>query len=81
MESTTFLLIDENGNEHGIVTGDTLHLNDVETFPSHLEEGVFKAGDIMLSLRNINTVLVFRDEDLKVTHINTGTVVRQHRDG
>ena len=60
------------------VTGDTLHLNDVETFPSNLEEGVFKAGDIMISLRNINTVLIFREEDLKVTYVSTGTFVRQH---
>lgn len=29
MESTTYLLIDENGNEHGIVTGDTLFIGDV----------------------------------------------------
>jgi len=29
MESTTFLLIDENGNEHGIITGDTLFIGDV----------------------------------------------------
>ncbi|HOZ87828.1 MAG TPA: MBL fold metallo-hydrolase, partial [Bacteroidia bacterium] len=29
MESTTFLLIDENGKEHGIVTGDTLFIGDV----------------------------------------------------
>jgi hypothetical protein len=60
------------------VTGDTLHLNDVETFPGYLEEGVFKAGDIMVSLRNINTVLIFREEDLKVTQVHTGTWVRQH---
>lgn len=60
------------------VTGDTLHLNDVETFPGYLEEGVFQAGDIMISLRNINTVLIFREEDLIVTHISTGTHVRQH---
>ena len=67
-----------NGNRIVSVTGDTLHLNDVETFPSSLEEGVFKAGDIMLSLRNINTILIFREEDLKVTHVSTGTYVRQH---
>ena len=60
------------------VTGDTLHLNDVETFPGTLEEGAFKAGDIMVSLRNINTVFVFREEDLVVTQISTGTWVRQH---
>lgn len=29
MESTTYLLIDENGREHGIVTGDTLFIGDV----------------------------------------------------
>ena len=29
MESTTFLLTDENGYEHGIITGDTLFIGDV----------------------------------------------------
>jgi hydroxyacylglutathione hydrolase len=29
MESTCFLLIDENGKEHGIITGDTLFIGDV----------------------------------------------------
>lgn len=29
MESTTYLLIDENGKEHGIITGDTLFICDV----------------------------------------------------
>jgi glyoxylase-like metal-dependent hydrolase (beta-lactamase superfamily II)/rhodanese-related sulfurtransferase len=29
MESTTYLLLDENGNEHGIITGDTLFIGDV----------------------------------------------------
>jgi hydroxyacylglutathione hydrolase len=29
MESTTYLLIDENGEEHGIISGDTLFIGDV----------------------------------------------------
>jgi len=29
MESTTYLLKDENGNDHGIITGDTLFIGDV----------------------------------------------------
>ena len=29
MESTTYLLIDEHGKEHGIITGDTLFIGDV----------------------------------------------------
>lgn len=57
---------------------DTMHLNDVETFPSYMEEGVFKAGDIMVSLKNINTIFIFRESDLKITHISTGEFLRQH---
>ena len=55
-----------------------MHLNDVETFPSDKPEGVFEAGDIMVSLRNIHTILVFRREDLRVTQRLTGSFVRQH---
>lgn len=29
MESTTYMLIDENGHEHGLITGDTLFIGDV----------------------------------------------------
>ena len=29
MESTTYLLIDENDKEHGIISGDTLFIGDV----------------------------------------------------
>ncbi|MBZ5855605.1 MBL fold metallo-hydrolase [Flavihumibacter profundi] len=29
MESTTYMLIDENGREHGLITGDTLFIGDV----------------------------------------------------
>jgi glyoxylase-like metal-dependent hydrolase (beta-lactamase superfamily II)/rhodanese-related sulfurtransferase len=29
MESTTYLLLDENGKEHGLITGDTLFIGDV----------------------------------------------------
>lgn len=60
------------------VSGDTLHLNDIEVFPSFKKEGFFKAGDIMVSLRNINTILFFREEDRKVKYVNIGGFVRQH---
>lgn len=59
-------------------SGDTLHLNDVETFPSYLDEGVFKSGDIMVSLRNIHGILIFRQSDRKVTHLSIGEFTRQH---
>ena len=60
------------------VTGDTLHLNDVETFPSSLSEGVFKHGDVMISLRNINAILVFNPEDMRIRFLSIGNVLRQH---
>jgi len=59
-------------------TADLLHLNDVEPFPDSLEEGVFRRGDVMVSLRNINTVLVFDAASGKVRHVSTGMFVRQH---
>lgn len=58
--------------------GDTLHLNDVEVFPSHLPSGHFKPGDIMLSLREIHTVLVFDPDTLEITFIKTGHTIGQH---
>lgn len=60
------------------VTGDTLHLNDVEVFPASMEPGVFAAGDIMISLRNINTILVFDQGNKKIKFLSTGGFVRQH---
>jgi len=57
MESTTYLLIDENGKEHGIITGDTLFIGDVgrpdlaQHVVSELTEEKL-AGHLYHSLRN-----------------------------
>lgn len=57
MESTTYLLIDEKGNEHGIITGDTLFIGDVgrpdlaQHVVSELTEEKL-AGHLFESLRN-----------------------------
>ena len=57
MESTTYLLIDENGREHGIITGDTLFIGDVgrpdlaQHVVSELTEEKL-AGHLYDSLRN-----------------------------
>lgn len=60
------------------VSGDLFHLNDVEIFPTTMDEGVFRHGDVLISLRNINTVIVFSPTTLKVRFISTGQVTRQH---
>jgi len=72
------LFLSSFGGNFTEVSGDPLHLNDVETFPDFMEEGVFKAGDIMMSLRNINSIIVFREENLEVVKIISGMFVRQH---
>ena len=57
MESTTYLLIDENDKEHGIITGDTLFIGDVgrpdlaQHVVSELTEEKL-AGHLFDSLRN-----------------------------
>jgi hypothetical protein len=60
------------------VEDDTLHLNDVETFPADWESSVFEPGDILLSLRNIHTVLVVDPQSLEIKFMSTGGFVRQH---
>jgi hypothetical protein len=58
--------------------GDTLHMNDVKLFPEDMTPGFFKPGDVMVSLRNINTVLVFDLKTRKKKFLSIGPFVRQH---
>jgi hypothetical protein len=60
------------------VTGDIFHLNDIEVFPRSMEEGLFKAGDIMISLCNMNAVIVFNGDDLSLRYMTIGGMIRQH---
>ena len=60
------------------VDGDTLHLNDVEPFPEDMAEGFFEKGDLLVSLRNINTVFVFNRHTGKIKFVSSGWFVRQH---
>ena len=57
---------------------DILHLNDVEPFSLKLKEGFFTQGDVIVSLRNINTVFVFSTKTGKIKYISMGQFVRQH---
>ncbi|SHE30275.1 Glyoxylase, beta-lactamase superfamily II [Psychroflexus salarius] len=57
MESTTYLLVDENSKEHGIITGDTLFIGDVgrPDLAQHVIEDLTEeklAGHLFDSLRN-----------------------------
>ena len=66
------------GAKSNTVTGDSLHLNDVEVFPGSMEEGFFKHGDIVISLRNIHTVIVFDPATRKIKLLKVGGFIRQH---
>jgi hypothetical protein len=61
-----------------VVNKDSVHLNDVETFPSTMIEGIFSAGDVLVSLRDISTVIVFDQKNRKIKYISIGKVTRQH---
>lgn len=61
-----------------VLGGDYLHLNDVEPFPGTMQEDFFRRGDILVSLRNINTVFVFNRYTRKMRFICSGWFVRQH---
>ena len=65
-------------NAGTLVGGDTVHLNDVEVFPSGMASEIFEPGDLLLSLRNINTILVVDPVDFRVKFQSTGQVLRQH---
>ena len=66
------------GDDSLLGNSDILHLNDVEPFSSKLQPGFFNQGDVMVSLRNINTVFVFNVENEEIKFISTGQFVRQH---
>lgn len=61
-----------------VVSGDTLHLNDVDIFPTGLASDVFEPGDIMFSLRNINGIFVVDSETLALKFQSVGRVMRHH---
>lgn len=60
------------------VSADTLHVNDVDVYPASAPAGLFRPGDVMVSLRNINTILVFDPANLRIKFLTVGKVLRQH---
>lgn len=60
--------------------GDFTHLNDVEILSPGAAKAFprFSAGDIMVSLRNLNLVLVLDSETLAIKWSMTGPYLRQH---
>ncbi len=57
---------------------DMLHENDVEVFRSSMKPDVFQAGDVMVSLRNLNAILVFDPKTRRIRQLIVGRSIRQH---
>lgn len=67
-------------NPPGWDAPDPLHLNHVEVLSAELAPAfpLFKAGDILVSLRNLNLVMVIDGRTLEIKWSQTGPWVRQH---
>ena len=59
---------------------DPMHFNDADPLPPSMAAAFpeFEAGDLLVSARNINTVLVVDPDTLKVKWHQTGGFLRQH---
>ncbi len=58
------------------IDNDPFHLNDIQ--PVLKDGDYWKKGDIFLSLRNINTIILYRPSESKVLKVITGPFYMQH---
>jgi len=73
------LLYLPRGDPSNRPTGDIVHLNDVEVFYGSDEPGIFQPGDVMVSMRNISTILVFDPVTRIIRHHWIGSgFINQH---
>lgn len=79
-EESIISILKRNGFESLVfgqsVRGDRVHLNDAE--PILEDDGYVKAGDIMLSARNLSTVFLYRPSEGKIIWLKTGPWLSQH---
>ena len=57
-------------------TKDVIHLNDVTVAKESI--GIWETGDWLLSLRNLNLILIYRPANKKVTFFKVGPWINQH---
>jgi len=78
--SVTDLLI-KNGYEAlllgmSIYTGDQIHLNDIQ--PALYSTEYWKKGDLLLSFRELSSVMLYRPSSDEIIWMKTGPWIRQH---
>ncbi len=74
------LLINPDGQQPRLTSEDPLHANHVEVLPSAMAGAfpLFEAGDLLVSMRNVNLVAVVDPKTEKVRWAKTGPWVWQH---
>lgn len=79
LDSSLASTITATGGDDATVDGE-FHLNEVEELPEQLASAfpMFEAGDLLVSLRNLNMVLVTDANATRVKWYHTGPWIRQH---
>jgi len=74
------LLFSGPGTSKTVRAEDPTHLNDVETLPAEIASAfpMFNAGDLMLSFKHLNTVLIVDPTTWQVKWTMTGPWLQQH---
>jgi len=72
-------ILDENGYRGLLAAGfnrNPIHLNDIQ--PAFIDSEFWKKGDLLLSMRNISTVMLYRPSINKIIWLSTGPWMNQH---
>ncbi len=81
LDNGLYALLVANGRfESDVVVDDPLHLNDIEELSADRADAfpAFAAGDLVLSLRHLNTLLVVDPDTWQIKWYQTGPWLRQH---
>jgi hypothetical protein len=74
------MLLSGPGSGKAVKDEDPIHLNDVEVLSPEMASAfpIFEAGDMMISLRHLNSILVVGGDDWRVKWTMTGPFLGQH---
>ncbi len=80
VENGLLPVLTANGNHSTHLPSDLAHLNDAEPLPDSLADRfpAFDAGDLLISLRHLNMILVFDPRTRRIKWRQTGPWIRQH---